>query len=682
MGQGSGAEVQKIRTRIQQTQSPEQKFQYLSQIALSFSREELDSAKHYFTKMEALARTLDDDSLLVVTYYLEGVRRMAANEVQGMLDRFMPLLEQESSSDILAILNLNLFKAYQAQGDQDKSLFFITKANEHFVNKKYKAFSVSFLLVTGDFYLNSGEYLEALNAYQQAFELVENGNAKVKSNVFQSLSVIYQVLDFHDQAIDLAKQDLEFCLTTGDKYGAMYSYFLLGESQFHLERFDQALNSARKAIDISEEIGISTSIGFAYYQVGRIFLEEKQLDSVKWYAEMGRKISEENGDRKEEGECKSLLAEYLILTGKYQEALQVCDEVLEMDIYVGLNYVIYDLKARAYEQLGAFEEAYKYQKVKENLDLTLMADKPVRQLAKNFMDKSYEEGEKIAQLEYEKNVAKWQYIGIIIFGGLSLVFIIIFFNYKNRTTSRQNQYLAKINGSLESRNEALKKFTFMTSHDLLEPVRVIGSMSGLLKRKLKEGDSPQNLEKLAFIQDSVKSLSVMTSGVREYAEALEPEPVWNLFSLLSLKEELLKWSYDTYPSLQLEFHFDKEIDLITYPRSQLVRICEHLIANSIEANPGKEDLQCILTASTEEQQILFSVQDNGTGIKPDYQALIFQPFESLENKLLTQRSGLGLSICAMLVENNGGSIWLDTAYSDGAKFSFTVPLKNSELIES
>ena len=70
---------------------------------------------------------------------------------------------------------------------------------------------------------------------------------------------------------------------------------------------------------------------------------------------------------------------------------------------------------------------------------------------------------------------------------------------------------------------------------------------------------------------------------------------------------------------------------------------------------------------------LFSVTDTGCGIPLEKQKLIFERFEKLND--FAQGSGLGLSICQLIVTYMRGRIWVDSNYTQGARFCFTHPLK-------
>ena len=76
---------------------------------------------------------------------------------------------------------------------------------------------------------------------------------------------------------------------------------------------------------------------------------------------------------------------------------------------------------------------------------------------------------------------------------------------------------------------------------------------------------------------------------------------------------------------------------------------------------------------------LFSVTDTGCGIPKEKQASIFQRFEKLDEN--AQGSGLGLSICQLIIEHIGGKIWIDPDYTGGSRFVFTHPIHQTPITQ-
>ena len=120
------------------------------------------------------------------------------------------------------------------------------------------------------------------------------------------------------------------------------------------------------------------------------------------------------------------------------------------------------------------------------------------------------------------------------------------------------------------------------------------------------------------------------------------------------------------------FECDREsVDLRT-DIQRLQQVIINLLSNADKfTRNGKITLK--LEVDDEKRVGTFSVSDTGTGIPLEKQKLVFERFEKLNEYV--QGTGLGLSICKLTVEKWGGEIWVDSGYTDGARFVFTHPFE-------
>ena len=124
---------------------------------------------------------------------------------------------------------------------------------------------------------------------------------------------------------------------------------------------------------------------------------------------------------------------------------------------------------------------------------------------------------------------------------------------------------------------------------------------------------------------------------------------------------------------QAEIHFitEQESMEIETDDSRLQQVMINLLINATKFTPQGSIILEVKKGSKEE--LLFSVTDTGCGIPKEKQATIFQRFEKLNEN--AQGSGLGLSICQLIIEHIGGKIWIDPNYTNGSRFCFTHPIR-------
>jgi signal transduction histidine kinase len=106
-------------------------------------------------------------------------------------------------------------------------------------------------------------------------------------------------------------------------------------------------------------------------------------------------------------------------------------------------------------------------------------------------------------------------------------------------------------------------------------------------------------------------------------------------------------------------------------KEHLIQVFQNLLSNAVKyrrAGPPVVHVRC----RTEEREFVFSVEDNGIGIRPEYQERVFGMFKRLHGREVSG-TGIGLAICRKIVENNGGRMWLESVPGQGSVFFFTIP---------
>ena len=127
-------------------------------------------------------------------------------------------------------------------------------------------------------------------------------------------------------------------------------------------------------------------------------------------------------------------------------------------------------------------------------------------------------------------------------------------------------------------------------------------------------------------------------------------------------------------SISIDGDLASDVPQIMVDRVQLQQVLMNLMLNGIEAmtdlsTPGK----LTLTSRREDRQVLISVADVGTGIKPEQAEQIFNAFFTSK----PQGTGMGLAISRSIIESHGGRLWATPNSGPGTTFQFTMPIETT-----
>lgn len=230
---------------------------------------------------------------------------------------------------------------------------------------------------------------------------------------------------------------------------------------------------------------------------------------------------------------------------------------------------------------------------------------------------------------------------------------------------------ARLRSEQKSHNEDLRQFAYAVSHDLREPLRMVASYTQLLSRRCEGQLDADGREFMGYIVDAVTRMDRMLSDLLSYSHQFRAsEQVLTtvdaeaaLQSVLltlekSIRESGAAISHDALPQVLFDFN-------------QLSQIFRQLIANAITFH-GPEPPRIHISAAEQDEEFVFSVQDNGIGIDPKFHEQIFGVFKRLHGREYPG-TGIGLAISKRIVEQHGGRIWVESENGQGATFRFTLP---------
>jgi len=247
---------------------------------------------------------------------------------------------------------------------------------------------------------------------------------------------------------------------------------------------------------------------------------------------------------------------------------------------------------------------------------------------------------------------------------------------------RQENQLHSLNHRLAVSNSELEQFAYIASHDLQEPLRAISVFMQLLKKKYgSQLDESANhfIDRAINAADRMKG---MISDVLSFSKITSHKKKSNLTNINKLVDTALQ-------NLELIIN-EKNANIIVeklHPANvdstQIIQVFQNLISNGIKfSRKNRCEITIFSECNETNNEIIYSVRDNGIGIEEQYIERIFLIFQRLHTLQEYSGSGIGLAICKRIIERHNGKIWVNSEYGKGSVFSFSIPRYRRYLDES
>ena len=252
---------------------------------------------------------------------------------------------------------------------------------------------------------------------------------------------------------------------------------------------------------------------------------------------------------------------------------------------------------------------------------------------------------------------------------------------REQSLRESNENIQKYNKDLERSNKDLEQFAYIASHDLQEPLRVVGNFIGLLKRRYKQHFDEEAFQYIDFAVDGVSRMSQQIKSILTFSKVGQRDIKFELTNLDHVVATKLHDLSQSIEEKNVQIITDKMPEIIC-EKNQIEMVFHNLISNAIKFNKNESPLVTISNNDIVSDEFWqFSVKDNGIGIAPEYQVQIFEIFRRLHNKQDYEGTGIGLALCQKIIHRHGGEIWLESKEGEGTTFYFTINknLKPKEL---
>jgi PAS domain S-box-containing protein len=232
--------------------------------------------------------------------------------------------------------------------------------------------------------------------------------------------------------------------------------------------------------------------------------------------------------------------------------------------------------------------------------------------------------------------------------------------------------LKKTMQDLRRSNEDLEQFAYVASHDLQEPLRMVSSYVQLLEKRYKDNLDGDAHDFINYAVSGSRRMQNLINDLLSYSRVgMRGKPFQQMESSDALAAAVSNLEVAMREVGAVVEH--GELPRVVGDEGQLVQVFQNLVGNAVKFH-GEAPPLVRVDAVRNDGNWVFSVNDNGIGIDPQFFERIFLVFQRLHGNEYPG-TGIGLSVTQKIVQRHGGQMWLESEPGKGAKFYFTIPVR-------
>lgn len=498
------------------------------------------------------------------------------------------------------------------------------------------------LQAIGNTYMHSDQPQQALTTYLEAAKQLNHAN---ENDNLLRIRLYFQIVHTYWSLNDMPKMKLYL-----DKLSAIlphsplvskeyYEFYLLCYKAFYLIGIENAEAASNTLARIYKQSSVSdSSYQRWYYRVASYYsrLMNNYIKALS-YADSVLMETKQKGNL---NEYRNAMLEKATLLEKMKEEAAACEIYKEV------------------QALTDSLDVQRYTRQIEHLHATYLVD----------------------QLEIEnKEVSNALFAWIIVSCSAILVggiFIYLMIRRKSKTLVLSRNRLQTVREETAQSIQAKSMFLSNMSHELRTPLNAIVGFSGILTA-CREVDNETKKQCSDSIKQNAELLLKLVKDVMDFSEfnINEIRYTCNTYNSVNICRMVVD-TVDKVKQTSATMNFETSLkDLNLYTDSgRLQQVLINLLINATKFTKSGT-ITLLLAIDEQKHEAVFTVEDTGCGIPLEKQPQVFGRFEKLHEGV--QGFGLGLSICQLIVEHFGGKIWIDSSYTEGARFIFTHPLPSS-----
>lgn len=542
----------------------------------------------------------------------------------------------------------------------------------------------------GNDYLDMGQYDEAYYYFTQSFRVAKAINDSMKMNfAIHNVGSVFKELGQYDIALSHYKTARSIGEKLNDEDGLAYLYDESGDVYLRRKEYALAEENLLKALQVVRARRIQIVEPRTLSKLAKLAFARGDYERALAYYDSTQRLHQSNAHEFGLADSQLGKAEVFMAQGKFKDAKALVQQSLAITQQINaykLEIRGYDLLSRLAERENNLKDALAYYKRFKTMEDSAYSQKVIEKLYQNQLRFETENKDsEIAllsqtQAQQANELKRQEFIRNIFVVVFALTAILLFTVYRsgqrririNKLLMEHQEEIKRRSLELEQLNQVKDKFFSIISHDLRSPMNALAAILDMADKKQLSADEFAQLTKELRIQ--FNHTKTLINNLLD----------WTLLQMDKLKiqedrvdlQSMVDENFRLLSSLHLkDIQMINEISPGTFAKADtnmVNLVFRNLILNGIKFTDAGGTIK--VAARSENGKIVVSVTDNGVGIAPEVQNILFEKTSGYSTRGTANEkgTGLGLILCKEFVEKNGGTIWLESEPGKGSTFYFTV----------
>lgn len=229
------------------------------------------------------------------------------------------------------------------------------------------------------------------------------------------------------------------------------------------------------------------------------------------------------------------------------------------------------------------------------------------------------------------------------------------------------------NKQLETINKEMESFSYSVSHDLRAPLRAINGYARILDEDYGTQLDKEGKRLIETICYNATKMGVLIDELLAFSRLGRKEIQKSTINMDKLVEGVVT-EFNNSVSNQAEIKTNK-LHNVQGDYELMFQVMINLISNAIKYSSKKKHPLVEIVSEQKNDEIIFSVKDNGAGFDMQYANKLFGVFQRLHTEQEFEGIGVGLAIVQRIIVKHKGKIWAEGKVNEGATFSFSLPIE-------